>query len=495
MINNRIEQTSVLGFIIFGLFGRSLPFKSQFESPEPNIIIIFTDYHNNNQTGCYGGINATPNMDQLAKEGIRFTRYYPCTSLCSPSRYSILTGRYPSNCKTYLDEFSSDDPVFIRWNTDIVEGEMTIAHLMKEHGYVTGLTGKWHNLDWSTKNKTLRHLPDLDDPESPVIKQVIENNYKQIKEQIKKTSGFDSVEAVYGTNFNWLPITEKLMYHNQHWITYNSLKFIEQNKDRPFFHYMAITLPHGLYPLKSLRADPRATPVCFLTEHMDCQPSYGNILERAGEAGIKNDAGLSEWATMASLDDGVGAIVQKLDELRLRENTLIILASDNDSPGKIPCNHRPIPFIANWKKQIEGGQVCDELVSNVDVLPIVLDACGIVNENAKIDGQSLRPLFHGSTVNWRKSLYLEVTYTRGVVTNDYKYVAIRFFEENSGTGQRFDPERIYTGRRSYKIRNPVRYNSDKRYPGYFDADQLYDLNTDSLEQNNLAQNSDFEKPL
>ncbi len=211
--------------------------------------------------------------------------------------------------------------------------------------------------------------------------------------------------------------------------------------------------------------------------------------------GLANEAELSEWTTMTWLDDGIGAIIQKLDELNLRENTLIILASDNDSPGKMTCNNGPIPFIANWKDHIRGGQVCDELVSNVDVVPSVLEACGIENVNTKIDGISLMPLLGDSVIDWRKSLYLEVTYTRGVVTKDYKYIATRFPKEiqeqvNDSNRNEFTQEgtRIKPG-------NPVRYNSAKRYPGYFDADQLYDLQHDSLEQNNLANDKDYREIL
>ncbi len=273
MLNIRTQLIVVLVFLILVFAGCSSNTEKQPLKSKPNVIVIFTDDQNFNQMGCYGGNVSTPNMDKLGEEGIRFTRYYPCTSLCSPSRYSILTGRYPSRCLSYQQEFPIDDPVFIRWNSDIVEGETTIAHLMKQQGYATGFTGKWHSWDWSTKDVVLRHVPDRDDPESPIIKPIIEKNYQMIREQIKKTSGFDFVEAVYGTNFNWLPITEKLMYHNQHWITYNSLKFIEQNKDKPFFLYMATTLPHAPDPIDSLRGDPRATPAGYLTEHLNCQPS------------------------------------------------------------------------------------------------------------------------------------------------------------------------------------------------------------------------------
>jgi len=463
------------------------------EVQKPNVILIFTDDQNNYETGCYGGNVSTPNMDKLAEEGVMFTRYYPCTSLCSPSRYSVLTGKYPSRCISLQKEYSPSEPVFIRWNTDIIEGERTIAHIMKEHGYATGFTGKWHN--WEKGVLPLWHVPDREDPENYLIKPIIEKNYKLIKDHIKKTSGFDYVESVYGTNFNWLPITSRLMFHNQHWITYNSLRFIEQNKDKPFFLYMATTIPHGPGGIESLRGDPRATPAGFKTEHLDCQPSYDNILERAKQTGINNKKELNDWVTMTWLDDGVGVILKKLEELELRENTLIFLISDHGLPGKMTCYQGPAPFIMNWKGQIDGRKVSDELVSNVDVVPTILDACNVGNVNEKTDGMSLIPLLLDSVTEWRKSLYQEVTYTRGVVTKNYKYIATRFPSEIMK--QVTEENRHEFNQQGVRIRpgGKIRYSSDKKFPGYFDDDQLYDLKADSLEQNNLAGSPEYERDL
>ncbi len=460
---------------------------------KPNIIVIFTDDQSNFQTGCYGGKVSTPNIDKLAESGVKFTRYYPCTSLCSPSRYSVLTGRYPSRCLSYQKEFSTNDPVFIRWNTDIIKGENTIAHLMKEHGYVTGFTGKWHN--WAKGMLPLWHVPDREDPENYTIKPIIEKNYQLIKNYVSKTSGFDYVEAVYGTNFEWLPITQKLMYHNQHWITYHSLKFIEQNKDKPFFLYMATTLPHYPRAIESLKADPRATPSGFKTEHLDCQPSYKNILKRAEETGITKERELNDWVTMAWLDDGVGAVLKKLEEMNLRENTLIFFVSDHGSSGKMTCYQGPAPYILNWQGHIKGGKVSDELVSNVDVVPTILEACNIDEKNVKVDGMSLLPIINDPVSEQRNSLYLEVAYTRGVVTKDYKYIATRFPTEiqkqiTKANRKKFNQEglRLDQG-------NRVRYRSDKKFPGYFDDDQLYDLHVDSLEQHNLVGDPAYEEIL
>ena len=464
------------------------------ESSVPNVIVIFVDDLNNYQTGCYGGEVHTPNIDKLASEGIKFTRYYPSSSVCCPSRFSALTGRFASRCLGLQEEFPTDNNVFIRWNTDIVEGETTIAHILNQQGYVTGLTGKWHN--WAGGLLPLQHVPDRENPESDKIRSIIKDNYEFTKEHIRKTSGFDFVEAVYGTNFNWLPITEKLMYHNQHWITFHSLNFIEQNKDKPFFLYMATTIPHHPHAIESLRSDPRATPAGYLTEHLDSQPSYENILNRAKQTGIENPGKLNTWVTMAWLDDGVGAILDKLDELGLRENTLIIFASDNENSGKKTCYQGRAPFIVNWKGNIKDGEVCDELVSNVDILPTILEVCELKKPaEVKLDGLSLTPLFKEAEYDLRNSIYMEVTYTRAVVTRDFKYIAVRFPEDiqkliTESNRREFTQEGV-----RLKPVEQDRYRMSGLFPGYFDDDQLYDMKTDSLEQYNLASDPEFKQVL
>lgn len=460
------------------------------KTPSPNIILIYLDDLNNFQIGCYGGNVSTPNIDKLAEEGIKFTHYYASSALCTPSRFSALTGRYASRCLSLKEQFPENDNAFIFFNTDINEGETTIAHILKKKGYATGFTGKWHN--WSGGLLPLRHVPDRENPEAASIKAVIEDNYRITKEHIKKTSGFDYVEAVYATNFNWLPITSRLMFHNQHWITYHSLKFIEENKDKPFSLYMATTIPHYPHAIESLRNDPRATPAGFLTEHLDCQPSYKNLLERGAEAGMENESELNTWLTMAWLDDGIEAIMNKLDELGLRENTLIIFASDNESAGKETCYQGRVPFIINWKDNIKGGKVCSELVSNIDLVPTILDVANIKKPaNIKLDGISLNPLFNDTYTDWRKSLYLEVTYTRGVVTNDYNYIAVRFPKDIRRLIN--DTNRGEFTQRGVRLTKMEldRFQRTNRFPAYFDDDQLYDLNNDSLEKVNLAYKPEY----
>ncbi len=459
----------------------------------PNVIVIYTDDQDLEETGCYGGTVATPHMDRLANEGVRFTNYYPSSSVCTPSRYSVLTGQYASRSRSMQQEHPTSGHAFVRWNTDLIPGDMTIAHYMKANGYVTGFVGKWHN--WYKGHPPFYHVPDRADPKDPKIMETITKNYEIARNYIKESAGFEHVSNVYANNFSWLPITKKLMYHNQHWITHGAIRFIEEHKKGPFFLYVATTLPHSPKAEASLTNNPETTPLGYLKGHQRAQPSYQSVLNRAKTFKNQHSDATEMLADMIWLDDGIGAIMAKLDELGLRENTLIILASDHESKAKMTLNQGRAPFIMSWKGKIKANQVNDALVSNIDICPTILDACGIESPTSTLDGTSLLPLFHKNNPSWRESLYMEVTYTRAVVTKDWKYIALRFPEHIAQRITEENRREFNQEGASYSIgssnESRVRYDSDKKFPGYYDHDQLYDLRKDPGEQNNLAKNPEY----
>ncbi|OHB77402.1 MAG: hypothetical protein A2Z25_01185 [Planctomycetes bacterium RBG_16_55_9] len=453
----------------------------------PNVVLIYTDDQDNNEVGCYGGNVSTPHIDSLAAEGIKFTRFYPSSPVCSPSRYSVLTGRYASRSRGLQSQHPTTDHAFIRWNTPFVAGEETLATMLGRHGYVTGMVGKWHNGE-----PKLKPIPPDADATDPQVAKRVKDIDRKTCEHIRRCTGFDYVDGIYGQNITWMPIPSSLQVHNQDWLTSCALRFIQQNARRPFFLYMATTLPHAPNPLTSLKADPRITPAGYLDEAPNVQPSRADILHRADEAGLrKEDFRRGTWAAIAWLDDGVGAILHKLDEFGLTENTMVIFTSDHANRGKMTCYAGPVPCIVRWKSRIPAGMVCDELVSNIDVAPTILSACGVSPPgNHKLDGSSWQPLWQKTDTSWRDSLLIEITYTRGVLMKDWNYVAIRYPETITKTitpenRRQFSQEgtRVSQGSRQNES---VRYNADRDFPGYYDYDQLYDLRADPKQQENLA---------
>lgn len=459
----------------------------------PNVIVIYADDLDDAELGCYGGPVATPNIDRLAIGGASFTRFYPSSPVCTPSRYSLLTGRYASRSPGLAHVYPVTDHALLLWNTPIVPGESTIAKLLKQSGYTTGMVGKWHN-----------GLPELTpvDPDSditdPQIARSVRENYDKICRYVRLCGGFDYADGIYGDNFRWLPIPTSLQFHNQDWITLKALEFISTNAKNPFFLYIATTIPHYPNPLQSLKADPRATPAGLLDAAPTVQPPRRDVLRRAEEAGFKaDDWRKGSWAGIAWLDDGVGAILRRLEQLGLTDNTLVIFASDHASRGKMTCYAEAVPCLLRWPEVVRAGQKCDELVSNIDVAPTVLEACGVSPSNVCLDGRSWLPLLKGDGWAWRDTLFLEITYTRGIVTKDWKYIATRF-PARIATTITPDNRREFNqegARHSIGSKEHVRYHADRDFPGYYDDDQLYELRSDPQQQHNLAGDPKYQNPL
>lgn len=469
--------------------------QSDEKNNKPNVVVIFTDDMNYKDISALGGEVLTPTLDRLMTQGVEFTNFYDCSAVCSPSRYNLLTGRYASRSKSLVKQFPKTDPAFLRWNVDIEKGDRTIASVLKEQGYYTGFVGKYHNL----QNEDIQeHVDKNADIHDKKVQATIARNYKKLKDSIQVCTEFDYVENVYANNLHALELPIPMQYHNMDWITAGGLDFIERaaDKDKPFFLYFATTLPHVPAPLSSMHADARITPSGLLKDAPNVLPSRQDVFDKVENAGLPLEKAPYTW-----LDDAVGALVQKLDKKGLLENTIILFASDHGgNKAKMTCYEKGVraPAFAYWKGHLEGGKKVDNITANIDFAPTIYDLCGIdYLENEQIDGKSLMPLLRGEATDWRKSLLLEITYSKAVVTKDYKYIAVRFPEATQKKVES-DKENLYNHEGTlFSKDNPngkikVRYNADKLYPAYFDYDQLYDLKKDVDEQVNLALDSAYQ---
>lgn len=466
------------------------------EKTRPNIIIIYTDDMNFEDIGALGERVLTPTIDSLMNQGVYFTNYYACSAVCSPSRYNMLTGRYASRSKALLSQFPVSDPAFLRWNVDIEEGERTIAHVLKEHGYYTGMVGKYHNM----QNEGIQDpVPEDAYPNDPEIQSRIQSNYALLREKVQKTSGFDYLENVYVNNLHALALPLPMRHHNMDWITAGALDFIEKAADQPFFLYMATTLPHEPAPVSSMYADARITPSGLLIEAPDVQPPRMEVIERVTGAGYPEKTAPYTW-----LDDAIGAVITQLEQKELLENTVILFASDHGgNAAKMTCYEKGVraPAFIYWKNHFESGKKLDQMVANIDFAPTIYELCDIEpDESEVIDGESLLSLLKGSHTEWRSDLLLEITYSRAVVTEDWKYMAVRFpahisehITPDNNTEFNQEGTRFSANNPSAKIK--VRYHADTLYPGYFDRDQLYQLSSDPGEQINLANDEQYKERL
>lgn len=500
-IGYSVHRIVIVGLVILsillGTIGCRPKVESQTEaSNKPNVVVIFTDDMNFEDIGTLGGPVLTPTIDSLMNQGIQFTHFYDCSAVCSPSRYNMLTGRYASRSKALLNQFPTSDPAFLRWNVDIEKGERTIAHVMKENGYLTGMVGKYHNL----QNEQIQdHIPVDADAKDPEIQRRIKANYNMLKKLVQESSGFDYLENVYINNLHALALPKPMQHHNMEWVTEGAIDFIEQANGKPFFLYFATTLPHEPAPLNSMYSDPRITPSGLLEEPPMVQPGRMEVIERVKNSGFQEETAPYTW-----LDDGIGALIQKLDENNLLENTIIIFASDHGgNNAKMTCYEKGVraPAFIYWKNHLSAGKKIGAIVANIDVAPTIYDLCGIkLKESEKVDGKSLVPLLLGKENSIRESLLLEITYSKAIVTKDWKYIAVRFPKSvqdkiTPENNNQYNQEGTLFSANSIVGKVKVRYDADKIYPSYFDRDQLFNLATDKDEQINLANKQEYKEKM
>ena len=454
----------------------------------PNVILIYTDDQNFEHIGCYGSRVFTPHHDSLADEGVRFTRSYATIAICTPSRYSCMTGQYPSRCPhpRFLSAFPEGVQIEPSFNTPLKPDAPNLARVMKNAGYITGMVGKWHLGEglWSNpEERGLIPFPRTDawtvtesdaDPRDPKISKILRNNHDRYREEIK-ACGFDYAESIYWNNPEaWG--NHSLNIHNMEWVVQGALDFIDQNKEKPFFLYMAPTLHHIPHPQESLlQADPRITVAGYLDKAPDVMPQRSEIINRVKAAGCAPETAYCTW-----LDDGIGAVLNRLKELKLDNDTMIIFFSDHQTHAKGTLYEGGVksPCMIRWTRQIPRGQVCHSLVQNIDFTPTIMDACNVKKpSNMLIDGKSLMPVLLGRQKAVHEELFFEIGWTRAVCTERWKYLALRYSKSAKELGRRLYHNRAL---------EPHQHNVLLEHPNFWDPDQLYDLSIDSTETTNLA---------
>jgi arylsulfatase A-like enzyme len=466
----------------------------------------------------------TPNIRSLAEEGCVFERFYMTSSLCTPSRYSLMTGQYASRSPALEKHFGKTEPAGFQLQSDLAPNQWAVARALQEAGYATGLVGKWHLAEPGSEERgfLVPAIPDAD-ARDPTVAARIKKVYQQGCDYIKRNYGFDYAGAVYQHNANGLGLPQELVQseHHMEWQTFHAKQFIDEYHDRPFFLYYAPTAPHGWYGGGEM-GDPldmpiEATVAGYTDEHIGAQPSREDVRRRIRENNIDPRNAMATW-----LDDSIGEVLKKLKEYGLEENTLVIFTSDHQSRGKFSVTEGcHVPFVARWPGAIPAGSRSRQLMANIDLAATLLElAGGKIPEDIVTDGLDMSPVFRGKT-DWHVSrdLLLEVGYARAVVTDDsWKYTAIRLPEgkmperdpaswrearalikskgeippaEDAPLSQEELDCMSYDGRIYYDrfTGAPILNQGPHRtFPHYADRDQLVDLTADPYEQENLHDN-------
>ena len=455
----------------------------------PNIIMFLIDDQNPSSIATFGGDTYTPNLDLMAEEGMKFTRAYVSSSVCTPSRYTFLTGRFAGNSysKRYIDEVGGKENQGLpNFNVSLERDNMNVGNVLREAGYTTGFVGKYHltsKLDFPEFYKGKNGWIDIpkDASPSPETSDQFKHNERWMCRYLQ-TLGFSWAKNVYPEN-----VHNPYSSHNPEWTTAAALEFIEENKDGQFYLHLCSTLLHG--PDKSWRKSmdhPLVTGEGEVKSLPEVMTPRAELLQTIKEKGFDPD---SHVAGEAWIDDSLGTILRKLKELGIDDNTLVIFAPDHGRDGKASVfSHGgcKVPMIMRWPNGIPAGQVCDELVQNIDLAPTYFELAEAKKPDAyHIDGTSLTPLFKNGKVNgWRDHVYLEMGAARAAVTKDWSYIAVRHTKEQIATIEKASPQNLpkalsYIGRLGIGVRGAD-------HPGFFDEDQLYNLETDPKEMQNLA---------
>ncbi len=458
----------------------------------PNLILFLIDDQDYESIATYGGKTWTPNLDRMAAEGMKFTRAHVSSTVCTPSRYSWLTGRYAgvSTSKLYDDACGgAGQQGFPSFNVALERDRMNVGHLLRQAGYETGFVGKFHvgsKLDWPEFFQGPAGLKEIprDAPPGTDTSGLFAHN-ERVMQRYLEALGFSWAKNIYPENLN-----SPYAHHNAEWTTAAALEFIEANKDRPFYLHVCSTLLHG--PDRSWRKSldhPRVTGAGEREAPLEIQgmTPRSELLRALAQQGFDPDAG--GVAGEAWIDDALGAVLKKVSDLGIESDTLVVFAPDHGSNAKSSLFARDgtrIPMIAWWPGRIPGGLVCNELVQNIDWVPTAYDLAGTKPPaECRVDGRSLVPLFAtGTTSDWRDHLYFEMGNARGIATKDWSYNAVRYPVETVSAIRRATPDRLpklmsYIGRLGIGTRGADR-------PGFWDADQLYNLNSDPDERVNLA---------
>ena len=447
--------------------------------------------------------NLTPTIDRLKAEGVYFSRFYCNSTVCTPSRYNLLTGRYASRSET-VDRFASNGMTAVAWNTLIKENTSNVASHLRALNLTTGAVGKNHVI----------YTPEFVDIMASqrysdrAIRERMGRNYAHVKARYHET-GFDYAEALYAKNITSM-VPPSLRFHNVDWIIQHALDFIEGNGDAPWFLYTALTVPHSPHRNRAWKGDPLATPMGFLKEGPSVMPERATIPERVKEAGLSLTTCDMTW-----MDDGIGALLEGLKRSGQDKTTIVLFMSDHGVDGKAKGHlyegGTRTPLLVWGPGYFEGDREISSLTQMIDVFPTIAEfMTGDPPAEGSVDGKSIKPLLDGSTDRIHDALYLESGCSRAVVTDEYKYLAVRYPEEITDMSAAERKKRIQArhhrrvhvaGKKGLPmpdINDPFGHmglvpggqgnagEAMKLYPAYHEPDQLYYVKDSTRDRKNLA---------
>jgi arylsulfatase A-like enzyme len=400
--------------------------KISYDGTQPNIVLIITDDQGYGDLGSTGNQQIqTPNLDRFAEESTRFNRFY-VSPVCAPTRASLMTGRY--NYRTgVVDTYVG--------RAMMESSEITLAELLRDAGYDTGIFGKWHLGDtWPIRPmdqgfaESLVHMgggigQPSDPPDNTYFEPTLQHNGETVRPDGYCTDIFADA----------------------------AIEYIKEQRSKPFFVYLATNAPHG-----PLQIDEQ-----YVAKYRDM--------------GIENKTARI-YGMVENIDENVGKVLAALDETGQADNTIFIFMSDNGPAGRrYNAGLRGTkttpweggirsPFFFRWPAQLQGNTDIDRIAGHIDIMPTLIDAAGAsVPSDRTIDGISLMPLLEGQSANWPdRTLFLQSH--RGDEPQQYR---------NFGAVTQ-----------QYKLTQPLKFSGGRIPDNPHIA--LYDLSTDPGEEMDIS---------
>jgi len=389
-----------------------------------NVLFIMTDQHNANALGCYGSSEVkTPNLNKIAKKGVRFENAFCQTGQCCPSRYSIWTGRYARSHG-------------LRWNCVMDNPEeITIGEIFKDAGYSTATIGK-HHMQISPVHHGFEHVVGYPEYEQFIKTEGVEHSWYsgdwlEFHERFGLPAGISHADNEHHTAGFWAS---------------EAIEYLKSHKEKPFCMWLSFFGPHMPYVASKPFMD------MYDTDSLTLPPNFDDAREHIPEE-LKvlraNYDDLTEhqmkevlqcyYAYTSQIDHNIGRVLDELERLGLADNTLIVYTADH---GDMMGEHRAfrkavfnyegtvrVPLIISLPKKLPSGTAVNELAGLIDLLPTICELAGQQYPN-NVQGESLIPIMQNRPVKWRDVIFSEIGYPSPFPTGvcyiartlDYKYI-------------------------------------------------------------------------